>query len=88
MLGLTDPGAEGGLKVLGQLQPGRWGDADALQDRRQVLGDGPALVLAHRPAGPVDQLQVVDEVEGQPLGPALACAAHEGVQLSQLSFRP
>jgi len=58
MLGLPDPGAEGGLEVLGQLQPGRSGDADPLQDRRQILGDGAALVLAHRPAGPVDQLEV------------------------------
>jgi len=56
MLGLTDPGAEVGLEVLGQLQPSGSGDADPLQDRRQILGDGPALVLAHRPAGPIDQL--------------------------------
>jgi len=63
MLGLTDPGAEGGLKVLGQVQPGLSGDADAIQDRRQIIGDGPALVIAHRPAGPVDQVEVVGEVE-------------------------
>jgi len=58
MLGLTDPGAKGGLKLFGQLQPGCSGDADPLQDRRQILGDGPALVVAHRPTGPVDQVQV------------------------------
>jgi len=68
MLGLTDPAAEGGLEFLGQLQPCRSGDADALQDRWQILGDRPALVVAHHPSGPVDQLQVVGEVEGQPSG--------------------
>jgi len=55
MLGLTDPAAEVGLEVLGQLQPCRSGDADPLQDRRQIIGDGPALVVAHRPAGPAVQ---------------------------------
>jgi len=48
MPGLTDPSTEGGLKVLRQLQPSRSGDADPLQDRRQILGDGPALVVAYR----------------------------------------
>jgi len=66
MLGLTDPGAEVGLEVLGQLQPSGSGDADPLQDRRQILGDGPALVVAHRSAGPVDQLQVIGELERLP----------------------
>jgi len=82
MLDLPDPDAEGGLKVLGQRLPGHSGDANALQDRRYILGDGPALVVAHRPAGPVYQIQVVGEVEGQPLGPGLACAAHEAVYSS------
>jgi len=59
MLGLTDPGTEGGPEVLGQLQPCCSGDAGPLQDRRQILGDGPALVVAHRPTGQVDQVQVV-----------------------------
>jgi len=48
VLGPTDPAAEVGLEVLGQLQPRGSGDADPLQDRRQILGDGPALVVAHR----------------------------------------
>jgi len=63
MLGLTDPDAEVGLKVLGQLKPSGSGDSDPLQNRRQLLGDGFALVVAHRPAGPVDQVQVVGEVK-------------------------
>jgi len=49
---VTDPTAEVVLEVLGQLQPCRSGDPDPHQDRRQVLGDGPALVVAHRPTGP------------------------------------
>jgi len=63
LLGLTDPATEVGLEVLGQLQPSRSGDADPLLGRRQILGNGPALVLTHRPASLVDQLRVVDEVK-------------------------
>jgi hypothetical protein len=53
-LGLTDPATEVVLEVLDQLQPNLSGDADPLQDRRQIRGDGAALVLAHcrRPSLP------------------------------------
>jgi len=45
---------------------------------------GAALVLAYGPAGPVDQLQIVGQVEGKALGHGLAYAAYERIELGWL----
>jgi len=65
MFARTDPAAEVLLQLGGELQPGRCGDADQFQDRRQVIGDGAPLVVAYRPSGPVDPLQIVRKVDRQ-----------------------
>jgi len=68
MLGFTYPAIEVVLEVLGQLQPGCSGNADPLRKRRQIPGDGPALVVANRPTGPVDQLLKSARWQGSPSG--------------------
>jgi len=48
---LTDPAAKVILELGGELEPRLRCDADPYEDRRQIVWDGTALVVAHRPTG-------------------------------------
>jgi len=62
VLGLTDPATEMGLEVLGRLQPCRPGDADPLQDRRQIL-DITALLARILSRRDIDPDEVILQME-------------------------